>query len=202
MLQVIDCTFTQPTDPYASAVTKAPTASDGNDGAFPALFSNTTVSDEHNVLNISRELGQPDVTIAATGKCQATGITSGTNFFKSLWPVPGKVIDVTDSQFGLPAGTLGENGSVYFLHGVMTYPDATAAVQATINAAAAIPGAIAYFPTGNLSRGYGINCLLSFGSKCCIPIPRSRYLCYQRNHRDARRNESLLHRRHARSISV
>lgn len=75
---------------------------------FPALFSNSTVSPGSNLLNathgwrpIPGTAIQPDVVIASTGRCPATGITADTNFFRSTWPTPGKVIDASDPKFGL-----------------------------------------------------------------------------------------------------
>ena len=124
---------------------------------FPALLSNTTVGEGAHLLNATHGWWptpgtaiQPDVIIAATGACPATGITSDTNFFKSSWPVPGTVIDATDPKYGLVGVPTWAHGTSKDYYGgpTMVYANAAAGIQAVINAAAAIPNSIAYFPTG------------------------------------------------------
>lgn len=73
------------------------------------------------------------------GKCPATGITSDTNFYKSQWPIPGKIFEV--GSYLPPVNKTDPQPP--------TTEQMTAAVQACINAAGKSgKSAMAYFPKG------------------------------------------------------
>ena len=142
-LQVLDSTFTNPVMPGAVAVSHL--TPDDLDGVWkaikqvqnwPILLSNNSIDKGHVIRPASEatfDTNNLSYTLPA-GKCAATGIDASTIFFKKTWPTPGKVFEI--SQF-LSTG-VGEN------------VDVTAAVQATIDAAAnAGNGAVAYFPSGS-----------------------------------------------------
>jgi hypothetical protein len=89
VLQVVDSTFTRPAMGAAAVAIKK--------GNFPSLLSNNSVDGCALTSGFT-----PDVEVSTAGaRCASTGITAGTNFYKSHWPVPGKVVEVAD--FALPA---------------------------------------------------------------------------------------------------
>ena len=138
-LQVHDCTFSNPEHPTSRNGIAIQHRSGPDYGYWPLLISNSTVSSTGAgiYLRDPEDTDPRNMTYSLpAGHCPATGIDSSTQFLKSDWPVPTKVLEYVDF---LPA-----------LNGSKPSPEqVTATVQACVDAAAAAGnGATAYFPKG------------------------------------------------------